>query len=69
MIFFLLLGLSGCITTHEKSISNKTKTHLDLSQNKIKDDVIEYNQYLLISFQVLFLFGIVKFDYQVFIYT
>ena len=42
MIFFLLLGLSGCITTHEKSISNKTKTHLDLSQNKIKDDVIEY---------------------------
>ena len=42
IISFLFLGLSGCITKYEKSISNKTKTHLDLSQNKIKDDVIEY---------------------------
>ena len=41
IIFFLLLGISGCITTHEKSVSYKTKTNLDLSRNKIKDDVIE----------------------------
>ena len=42
IIFFLLLGLSGCITTQENGISYKTKTNLNLSQNKIKDDVIEY---------------------------
>ena len=46
LIFLILFGLCGCITTKEKSfVSNEVnndETKIDLSQNKFKNSVEEY---------------------------
>ena len=46
IIWLILFGLSGCITSKEKiGVSNKVannQTKIDLSQNKFKNDIEKY---------------------------